>query len=44
MGDPDSQAPSPGSWVLVGVSWALVGIPLIWVIWSSLELWAVLFR
>jgi hypothetical protein len=44
MGDPDSQAPSPGSWALVGVSWALVGIPLLWGIWTTLAKSAVLFR
>jgi hypothetical protein len=44
MGDPDSQAPSSGSWVLVGVSWALVGIPLLWGIWTTLAKSAVLFR
>ena len=44
MGDPDSHAPSPGSWVLVGVSWALVAIPLLWGIWTTLAKSAVLFR
>jgi len=44
MGDPDTNAPSPGSWVLVGVSWALVGIPLLWGIGTTLAKSAVLFR
>jgi hypothetical protein len=44
MGDPDSKAPSPGSWVLVGISWTLVGIPLLWGIWTTLAKSAVLFR
>ncbi len=44
MGDSDSQAPSAGSWVLVGVCWALVGIPLLWGIWTTLAKSAVLFR
>jgi hypothetical protein len=44
MADPDPSAPRPGSWVLVAVSWALVGIPLLWGIWTTLAKSAVLFR
>jgi hypothetical protein len=44
MADPDSPAPSASSWVLVAVSWALVGIPLLWGIWTTLAKSAVLFR
>ena len=44
MADPDSPAPSVSSWVLVAVSWALVGIPLLWGIWTTLAKSAVLFR
>jgi hypothetical protein len=44
MTDPDSPGPSRGSWVLVAVSWALVGIPLLWGIWTTLAKSAVLFR
>jgi hypothetical protein len=44
MADPDSPVPSPGSWVLVAISWALVGIPLLWGIWTTLAKSAVLFR
>ena len=44
MADPDPSAPPSGSWVLVAVSWALVGIPLLWGIWTTLTKAAVLFR
>ncbi len=44
MSDSDPLAPSPGSWVLVAVSWALVGVPLLWGIWTTLAKSAVLFR
>lgn len=34
----------PGSWVLVAIGWTLVGVPLAWGIWKTLEKAAVLFR
>ena len=40
----DSDPPEPGSWALVAVSWALVGAPLLWGIWTTLAKSAVLFR
>ncbi len=36
--------PSNGSWVLVAISWTLVGIPLAWGIWKTLEKASVLFE
>lgn len=36
--------PSPGSWVLVAIAWALVGIPLAWGIYRTLKTAIVLFR
>ena len=44
MADSDPVAPSTGSWFLVAVCWALVGIPLLWGIWTTLAKSAVLFR
>jgi len=39
-----ATTPSPGSWVLVGVAWLLVSVPLLWGIWTTLKKAAVLFR
>ncbi|MGH8655261.1 MAG: MFS transporter small subunit [Gammaproteobacteria bacterium] len=37
--------PSSGSWVLVAISsWTLVGIPLAWRIWKTLQKASVLFE
>ena len=44
MTDSDPPEPTPGSWALVAVSWALVGAPLLWGIWPTLAKSAVLFR
>jgi hypothetical protein len=44
MADPESPSPARGSWVLVAVSWALVAVPLLWGIWTTLAKSAVLFR
>ena len=35
---------SPGQWGLVVVAWLLVGIPLLWGIWNTLQKAAALFR
>ncbi len=35
---------SSGSWVMVGLAWLAVGVPLLWGIWSTLEKAVVLFR
>jgi hypothetical protein len=40
----NEPGPKPGSWLLVAVAWLLVGIPLLWGIWTTLEKAVVLFR
>ena len=42
--DGGSPAPTPGSWILVGIAWLLVSVPLLWGIWTTLVKAAVLFR
>jgi hypothetical protein len=32
-----SWEPNPSSWPLVGVSWLLVGVPLLWGIYKTIE-------
>jgi hypothetical protein len=39
-----SATPSGGSWVLVGIAWLLVSVPLLWGIWTTLAKAVVLFR
>ena len=34
----------PGRWGLVAVAWLLVGIPLLWGIWTTLQKAAALFE
>jgi hypothetical protein len=43
---PDEGYPTPstGSWILVGIAWLLVSVPLLWGIWTTLAKAAVLFR
>jgi len=36
--------PAHGSWILVGVAWVAVGVPLLWGIWTTLKKAIVLFR
>ena len=36
--------PTPGSWIKVGVAWALVSLPLAWGVFKTFEKAAVLFR
>jgi hypothetical protein len=43
LGD-ESVTPSTGSWILVGIAWLLVSMPLLWGIWTTLVKAAVLFR
>ncbi|MGH8569779.1 MAG: MFS transporter small subunit [Gammaproteobacteria bacterium] len=38
------ERPSPTSWYLVAIAWALVGLPLGWGIYITLEKALVLFR
>jgi hypothetical protein len=40
----DSEHVPASSWYLVAISWTLVGIPLGWGIWKTLEKAAILFR
>jgi hypothetical protein len=35
---------STGSWILVGIAWLPVSVPLLWGIWTTLVKAAVLFR
>lgn len=42
--DDGSEAPTSGSWLLVGIAWLLVSVPLLWGIWTTLVKAAVLFR
>jgi hypothetical protein len=39
-----SKAPSAGSWLMVGIAWVLVSVPLLWGIWTTLAKATVLFR
>jgi hypothetical protein len=38
------EGPKPGSWAWVAVAWLLVGVPLLWGIWTTLKKAIVLFR
>ncbi|MDQ3774305.1 MAG: hypothetical protein M3461_08055 [Pseudomonadota bacterium] len=38
------ERPSPASWFLVAIAWTLVGIPLGWGIYITLDKALVLFR
>jgi len=40
----ESATPSGRSWLLVGIAWLLVSVPLLWGIWTTLAKAAVLFR
>ena len=42
--DLDAERPTAGSWVLVGLAWLAVGIPLLWGVWTTLKKAVVLFR
>ncbi len=42
--DDGSEAPSSGSWLVVGIAWLLVSVPLLWGIWTTLAKAAVLFQ
>ena len=41
--DPNEQVQS-GQWALVVAAWLLVGIPLLWGVWMTLQKAAALFR
>ena len=38
------ERPAAGSWLLVGLAWMAVGIPLLWGVWTTLKKAIVLFR
>jgi hypothetical protein len=42
--DDGSVTLSTGSWILVGIAWLPVSVPLLWGIWTTLVKAAVLFR
>jgi hypothetical protein len=45
MAQPDSnEQPQPGQWAFVVAAWLLVGIPLLWGVWMTLQKAAALFR
>jgi hypothetical protein len=44
MAEGDDPGGSDGQWRLVVVSWALVGIPLLWGVWNTLVKASALFR
>jgi len=45
MTAPRKDDPRPaGSWVLVVIAWALVSVPLLWGVWTTLKKSLVLFR
>lgn len=41
---PGNEAPSAQSWILVGLAWVAVGVPLLWGIWTTLKKAIVLFQ
>jgi hypothetical protein len=42
--EPGSEEARSGQWGLVVVAWLLVGVPLLWGIWTTLQKAAALFR
>jgi hypothetical protein len=42
--EPGGGEPRQGQWGLVVVAWLLVGVPLLWGIWTTLQKAAALFR
>jgi hypothetical protein len=42
--DPVGEEPRPGQWGLVVIAWLLVGIPLVWGVWTTLRKAAPLFQ
>ena len=42
--NPGSAQVRPGNWGLVAVAWLLLGIPLLWGVWTTLQKAAALFR
>ena len=44
QGSPGPGDSRPGQWGLVVVAWLLVGIPLLWGVWTTLQKAAALFE
>lgn len=42
--EPRDGATGGSSWILVGVAWVAVGVPMLWGVWMTLVKAAVLFR
>lgn len=42
--EPGKEEPRPGQWGLVVIAWLLVGLPLLWGVWTTLQKAAALFR
>jgi hypothetical protein len=40
----DGEQSAAGSWLLVGLAWLAVGVPLLWGVWTTLKKAVVLFR
>ena len=40
----EAPRPSSASWVMVAVAWTLVGVPLLWGVYSTFKKALVLFR
>ena len=43
-GAESGEQPHSGQWALIIVAWLLVGIPLLWGVWMTLQKAAALFR
>jgi hypothetical protein len=44
MTDDGSSEPKPGQWLLVILAWILVGVPLLWGVFTTLRKAALLFK
>ncbi|HEU5041312.1 MAG TPA: hypothetical protein VFT84_10845 [Gemmatimonadales bacterium] len=42
--DRGAERPGGASWLMVGLAWLAVGVPLLWGIWTTLKKAIVLFR
>jgi hypothetical protein len=41
---PGNEGPSTSSWILVAAAWLVVGVPLLWGIWTTHKKAIVLFK
>ena len=44
MAQDESNEPKPGQWPLVMLAWILVGVPLLWGVYTTLGKAALLFK